>query len=212
MAISTEGKIGIGLGLLGLLGAGVLVVAPEHWVKVAGWTMIAIAMAGFLLLGGHQLFEWILRLIERRIENKKKVDAAPSKEELYELHEQIEVVKTKLYADEQASEGDSDKITYPTFHEAAALVTQLKKLGLEVPFQPEYEKALTYEKFNGHMYKYFCAVSPYLRIGDLKAAKYNAASALRIITGSGPKGPPAVPPQAPTPQDTPERTSPQTSL
>jgi hypothetical protein len=52
MAFSDEGKIGIGLGLLGLAGGGAIMVAPEQlWI---GWTMIAVAASsGTALLVYH---------------------------------------------------------------------------------------------------------------------------------------------------------------
>jgi hypothetical protein len=51
MQISGEGKIGIGLGLLSLAGAGAIVIAPQH--TEIGWGMIAVAAIGAILLGYH---------------------------------------------------------------------------------------------------------------------------------------------------------------
>jgi len=52
MAFSDEGKVGIGLGILGLAGGGAIMVAPEQlWI---GWTMIAVAaLSGGALLIYH---------------------------------------------------------------------------------------------------------------------------------------------------------------
>jgi hypothetical protein len=47
--ISAEGKIGISLTLLGLLGAGAIAVAPDQ-VWIIAWTLIAIAVIGLVLL------------------------------------------------------------------------------------------------------------------------------------------------------------------
>jgi hypothetical protein len=53
MQISTEGKIGIGLALFGLLGGGAIVVFPDQtWI---GWSMIAVALVGFMWLTLHHL-------------------------------------------------------------------------------------------------------------------------------------------------------------
>jgi hypothetical protein len=46
---SAEGKIGISLTLLGLFGAGAIAVAPDQ-VWIIGWTLIAIAVIGLVLL------------------------------------------------------------------------------------------------------------------------------------------------------------------
>jgi len=51
MAISNEGKIGIVLGLLGLGGAGAIMVAPQF--LAIGWGLIVIAIAGAILLAYH---------------------------------------------------------------------------------------------------------------------------------------------------------------
>jgi hypothetical protein len=53
MQISAEGKLGIGLGLMGLAGAGALVIAPADVAPEIGWAMIAAALAGFVMLGWH---------------------------------------------------------------------------------------------------------------------------------------------------------------
>lgn len=51
--ISFEGKIGIALALLGLLGAGAIMVAPQAlWI---GWTLIGVAVVGLLWLGIHHV-------------------------------------------------------------------------------------------------------------------------------------------------------------
>ena len=55
MHISTEGKIGIALGLVALLGAGAIVVWPEH--TEIGWAMMAIAAVGGLALAVHHFGE-----------------------------------------------------------------------------------------------------------------------------------------------------------
>jgi hypothetical protein len=53
MAISTEGKIGIGLTLLFGLGGGAVIVAPQQvWI---GWTIIAFSLAGLLCLGIYHI-------------------------------------------------------------------------------------------------------------------------------------------------------------
>jgi hypothetical protein len=51
MHISGEGKLGIALGLVGLAGGGAMMVAPTH--TEIGWTLIAIAVAGFVTIGIH---------------------------------------------------------------------------------------------------------------------------------------------------------------
>ncbi len=51
MAISTEGKIGIGLALLFGAGSGAMMVAPNH--LEIGWSLIAFSLAGLIALGWH---------------------------------------------------------------------------------------------------------------------------------------------------------------
>ena len=55
MRISGEGRIGLWLGLIGLAGAGAIMVAPDH--TGIGWTLIAIALAGAAALLSHHLCE-----------------------------------------------------------------------------------------------------------------------------------------------------------
>ena len=54
MAISTEGKIAIGLALLFPLGAGGVMVAPEQQLWI-GWATIAVAAGGLILLGIYHI-------------------------------------------------------------------------------------------------------------------------------------------------------------
>jgi hypothetical protein len=55
--ISAEGKIGIFLALIGLLGAGAIMIAPQQlWI---GWTLIAIAVVGLLILGLYHFWSRI---------------------------------------------------------------------------------------------------------------------------------------------------------
>jgi hypothetical protein len=51
MHISTEGKLGILVGLLSLAGAGAVMVAPQH--TEIGWSLIAIAAIGGIALAWH---------------------------------------------------------------------------------------------------------------------------------------------------------------
>jgi hypothetical protein len=51
MAISAEGKLAILIGLLGLGGAGAIMVAPEH--TEIGWSMIGVAALGGVMLAIH---------------------------------------------------------------------------------------------------------------------------------------------------------------
>jgi hypothetical protein len=59
MQISSEGYIGIGLGLLSLAGAGAVVIAPDH--TEIGWAMIALAGAGCVMLAHHHFNNWLDR-------------------------------------------------------------------------------------------------------------------------------------------------------
>jgi hypothetical protein len=53
-SISTEGKIGIFLALIGLLGAGAIMIAPQQlWI---GWSLIAIAVIGLIILGFYHFW------------------------------------------------------------------------------------------------------------------------------------------------------------
>jgi hypothetical protein len=55
MQISGEGKLGILVGLIGLAGAGAIMLAPEQrWI---GWTLIAIALTGGIGLGVYAFVE-----------------------------------------------------------------------------------------------------------------------------------------------------------
>src|SRR5258708_6713844 len=55
MRISAEGKIGIGLGLVGLGGAGAVMVWPEHtWI---GWVLMVVAAVGGVALSIHHFGE-----------------------------------------------------------------------------------------------------------------------------------------------------------
>jgi hypothetical protein len=209
MAISTEGNIGIGLGLLGLLGAGVLVVAPEPWVKMTGWAMIAIAVVGLLLLAGHHLFDVSVQRRVKRLTQKAESDAP--KESLHELHERITTIKTKLEAEEFLYQDQHTKVSFDTFHEVFALSVSLLRLGIPVPFTPEYKELAEYESFNRHTYRYLSAVAPFIQIGDLPLARKWAKSVLDDMKLGVVTNLPGERPQAPAPQGTPERTSPQTS-
>jgi hypothetical protein len=51
MLISVEGKFGILLGLIGLAGAGAIMIAPEH--TEIGWTLIVVAVVGGGFLAYH---------------------------------------------------------------------------------------------------------------------------------------------------------------
>ncbi|AZG76288.1 hypothetical protein [Methylocystis rosea] len=53
MAISVEGKIGIFLGLFGLLGTGAIMIAPQH--TEIGWGLIAFSAIGFATLWAHHI-------------------------------------------------------------------------------------------------------------------------------------------------------------
>jgi hypothetical protein len=53
MQISAEGKIGIALGLVGLAGAGAMMVFPQD-IEI-GWVLIAIAVIGFIWLAINHL-------------------------------------------------------------------------------------------------------------------------------------------------------------
>lgn len=62
MQITDEGRIGIVLGLIGLAGAGAIMVAPEQlWI---GWGLIALALLGFLGLLYHH---WLASGKNRRV-------------------------------------------------------------------------------------------------------------------------------------------------
>lgn len=51
MQTTSEGKIGIALGLFGLVGGGAIMIAPNQvWI---GWVMIAVAAIGLILLAAH---------------------------------------------------------------------------------------------------------------------------------------------------------------
>jgi hypothetical protein len=53
MAISTEGKLGIAVGLIALAGGGAVVVAPAPTVTIIGWAMIGTSLVGGILLVDH---------------------------------------------------------------------------------------------------------------------------------------------------------------
>jgi hypothetical protein len=59
MRISTEGKFGLWLGVIGLAGAGALVVAPAPIIAITGWALIGIAALGAIGLVYHHLCERI---------------------------------------------------------------------------------------------------------------------------------------------------------
>lgn len=59
MAISTEGKLGLLVGLIGLGGAGAVVIAP-----VIGWVLMGIAAIGGVALAYHQFSARLARLWE----------------------------------------------------------------------------------------------------------------------------------------------------
>lgn len=56
MAISNEGKIGIGLGLLTALGTAIVLIAPDS-AKPVGWILLVIAVAGIVLLAIYHGFD-----------------------------------------------------------------------------------------------------------------------------------------------------------
>src|ERR1700730_7260141 len=59
MAISTEGKLGLALGLLALGVSGAVWVAPDH--TEIGWSMIAVAVVGGIALAHHHFREMLAR-------------------------------------------------------------------------------------------------------------------------------------------------------
>jgi hypothetical protein len=60
MHLTVEGKLGIVLSLLGLGGAGAIMVAPQQfWI---GWSLIAVAMAGGIALGLHHFWAQLQQL------------------------------------------------------------------------------------------------------------------------------------------------------
>jgi hypothetical protein len=60
MHLISEGEIGIFLALVGLAGAGAIMVAPEH-IEI-GWCLIALAVIGLISLGVHH-FEKSMRSV-----------------------------------------------------------------------------------------------------------------------------------------------------
>jgi len=74
MAISTEGKIGIGLGLVALLGAGAIMVAPQElWI---GWTLIVGAIVGLVGLGIYHVSSVVGPPAQTRPKQMNLADAA----------------------------------------------------------------------------------------------------------------------------------------
>jgi tellurite resistance protein TehA-like permease len=57
MQISTEGTIGIALGLVGLAGAGAIMVFPQD-IEI-GWCLIAVAVIGFIWLAIAHFGLWL---------------------------------------------------------------------------------------------------------------------------------------------------------
>jgi hypothetical protein len=55
MAISTEGKIGIGLTLIFALGAGAVIVWPDQ--KLIGWAIVGLAGLGLIMLAIYHFWE-----------------------------------------------------------------------------------------------------------------------------------------------------------
>ena len=63
MQISDEGKIGIALGLVGLGGAGALVVLPHPYADYFGWSLIFAAVIGLFALACHHFkVKWPLAI------------------------------------------------------------------------------------------------------------------------------------------------------
>jgi hypothetical protein len=55
MQISSEGNISAVLGLIGLGGAGIVTVLPNH--PEVGWALVALSAIGFVALGCNQAYE-----------------------------------------------------------------------------------------------------------------------------------------------------------
>lgn len=63
MHFSSEGAIGIGLGLIALFGTGAIMIFPTRlWI---GWSLIAVSVIGFALLGAILLGLWEMRIIPK---------------------------------------------------------------------------------------------------------------------------------------------------
>jgi hypothetical protein len=178
MRVSDEGKIGIGLALFGLLGAGGVIVTPAPWLADTAWAMIGIAVAGLLLLLTHFLYE---RIKVHREKKRKAAETGPSKDDLRLLHERIEELM-RLEIDGARFEKDENKVNYETFHEVTAVAVTLTKNGIDNPFIPKYKDLTNYENFNFVMYRYLAAVSPHLREGDIKAVRHFATCALEQLS------------------------------
>jgi len=58
MHISSEGKLGILLTLVGLAGMGALVIASQQVVIIIGWSLIIIAAVGITLLAAYHFGIW----------------------------------------------------------------------------------------------------------------------------------------------------------
>ena len=117
--------------------------------------------------------DWALR----RLEELRRQRAIPSKERLYELHLRIEELRDTLLADAEGAE----KVKYSTFHEVFAIMPRLLELGIPVPFTPRYRDIVQYESFTREMYRYFSAISPLLRDGNLTLAREWARSTLELM-------------------------------
>lgn len=139
--------------------------------------------------------------------DKRGKSAEPSQQQLHELHERIEALKEKLYADNLVYGDGPEKVAYGTFHEAFAVMTILLKLGIPVPMMPQHKELVGYENYNRSMYRYFSAISPTLRNGDLPLARTWAKRALESLKEApGFTSPPASHPPTPAQQGTPEKT------
>jgi hypothetical protein len=119
--------------------------------------------------------DWGLRKVEV-IRRKKN---ATTKERLHDLYLRVEEIKQKLLEDEITFK--NKKANFDSFHEASALMVHLLQIGVPVPLMPEYEEIVQYETFTEVVYKYFSAISPFLRDGDLDLTRIWAAMTLKTL-------------------------------
>lgn len=156
---------------------GAILSALSSLVASRFYQLILVGLAGVAL---GVWVDWIYRRFERRRKPTKPLKREVTKEEMLEAHRELEKLKARLEADDESS----ITVSYSGFHEVVAMMIRLGRMGIPIPFSAEHADMIQYENFNKVMFRYFASISPFLRNGDLLAARAIARTAIGILAAN----------------------------